>query len=393
MTNELVKGFRDFTGEEAEKREEIRKVIIENFQLYGFQPAEAPIIEYREFVEGDNKNDEAVSTIFKLKDRGERELALRYEFTFQLKRLMKDKKLPYKRYQIGPVFRDEPISGNRLRQFTQLDPDIIGSTIKDEAEILAVVKKILNDLKIKYNILINNRKLLNEILKKEKIERENWGNVIREIDKLDKIDEKEIKENLKKYNAESVLSIFKKEESFFEKYENYSEIKELKKYCRFYNVNVKFTPSLARGLSYYNGSVFEVKSEIKETITGGGSYMFNGVQCTGISFGLERLSLLAKIESKKGKIMIISIAQDKKAIEISEKLRKEKIPCIIFYNKVSKALDYANSYQIPFVVFIGDEEAKKKKLKIRNMATGKENLISQDNLIKYFKINKFTVIL
>ncbi|MBS3075066.1 histidine--tRNA ligase family protein [Candidatus Pacearchaeota archaeon] len=382
MNIETVKGFKDFTGEEAEKREEIRRIIIENFELYGFQPAEAPIIEYKEFVEGDNSNDKAVSSIFKLQDRGKRDLALRYEFTFQLKRLMRDKKLPYKRYQAGPVFRDEPISGNRLRQFTQLDPDIIGSTIKDEAEILAVVKRILEELNIKFTIFINNRKLLNEILEKNNIENNNWENVIREIDKLDKLDENEVKENLKKFNAENLLSVFKKSESYFEKYENYSEVKELKKYCKLYNVNVKFVPSLARGLSYYNGSVFEIKSEIKETITAGGSYMFNGVQCTGISFGLERLSILTKIKLKKNKILIISISQDKKAIEISEKLRKGKIPCIIFYNKISKALDFANSYQIPFVVFIGDEEVKKKKFKLKNMNSGKEKLIGEKELIK-----------
>ena len=85
---------------------------------------------------------------------------------------------------------------------------------------------------------------------------------------------------------------------------------------------------------------------------------------------------------KKNKILIISISQDKKAIEISEKLRKGKIPCIIFYNKISKALDFANSYQIPFVVFIGDEEVKKKKFKLKNMNSGKEKLIGEKELIK-----------
>jgi len=112
-----VKGFRDFSGEEAEKRKAIKEIIVEIFERYGFEPAETPIIEQEEFVRGENKQDEAVSDIFKLQDKGKRNLALRYEFTFQLKRLMKNKKLPYKRYQIGEVFRDEPISENRFRQF------------------------------------------------------------------------------------------------------------------------------------------------------------------------------------------------------------------------------------------------------------------------------------
>jgi histidyl-tRNA synthetase len=384
MTIETVNGFRDFTGEDAEKREEIRKIIVKNFELYGFEPAEPPIIEYKEFVEGDNQNDEAVSTIFKLQDRGKRDLALRYEFTFQLKRLMKDKKLPYKRYQIGPVFRDEPVSGNRLRQFTQLDPDIVGSTIKDEAEILTIVKRILNSLEIKFKINVNNRKLLNEILDKENIKKTDFEKVIREIDKLDKLPEKEVYNNLKVYGAQKILEIFRKPESYFEEYENYSEIKELKKYCNDYNVEVKFNPTLARGLSYYNRGVFEVKSDLKETIAGGGSYMFNGVQCTGISFGLERLSLLAKIQFKKNKVLIISINEDKKAIELSEKLRDNNIPCLIFYNKLSKALDYANSYKIPHVIFIGENEIKKKLYKIRNMNSGKEELVNEKDLLNYF---------
>src|SRR3989338_10630163 len=134
MNSEVVKGFSDYTGEEAIKREKIRKVIEETFNLYGFEPAETPIIENEEFVIGENKSDEAVSVRYKLEDRGKRKLALRYEFTFQLKRLAQNKKLPYKRYQIGYNFRDEPVREGRTRQFIQCDADIVDSTTKDEAE-------------------------------------------------------------------------------------------------------------------------------------------------------------------------------------------------------------------------------------------------------------------
>jgi len=142
---EPVKGFCDYTGKEAEKREEIRKIIVGTFEKYGFEPAETPIIEYEKFVRENNENDEVISDIYNLKDKGGRDLALRYEFTFQLKRIAQNKKLPYRRYQIGKVFRDEPVSSNRFRQITQCDIDIIGSTTKDEAEILAITNKILND--------------------------------------------------------------------------------------------------------------------------------------------------------------------------------------------------------------------------------------------------------
>jgi histidyl-tRNA synthetase len=383
MNTETIKGFRDFDGEEAEKRAEIKKILIGVFEKYGFEPAETPIVESEEFVKGENEKDEAVSDIFKLKDKGQRNLALRYEFTFQLKRLAKNKKLPYKRYQIGEVFRDEPISSNRFRQFTQCDIDIIGSSIKDEAEILNLAKKILDELGIKFTIYINNRKLLNEILEKERINEKDREQVIREIDKMDKLSEKEISDNLKKYNAEKLLKIFKNPETYFKKYEYYSEIEELVKYCRYYGVKVNFSPSLARGFSYYNGSVFEIKTnEIKETITAGGSYSVNGISSTGISFGLDRVSSLAKIKNNKEKIMLVSLGENKKVIEIAEKIRNNKKICLIYYGKPSKALEYADSKKIDKIVFIGKDEIKKKKFKIKDMKTGKEKIVGEKELMK-----------
>ncbi len=382
---ETVKGFCDFSGAEALKREKIKEIIIQKFKDYGFMPAETPIIEYEKFVKSDSQ-DEVISDIFKLKDKGKRNLALRYEFTFQLKRLAKNKKLPFRRYQIGGVFRDEPVSATRFRQITQCDVDVIGSTVRDETEILKLSSEILKKLKINAIILINNRKLLNEILEEQKIK--NKAEVIKEIDKLDKIPESEVKKNLKKYNAQNLLNIFKKPESYFKKYKAYREIEALKKYCGFYKVKVKFLPSLARGLAYYNGSIFEIKSKkMKETIISGGSYLINKIQSTGISFGLERLSILSDIKTDNIKVLIISINQEKEAIKIAEQLRKKSISCIIM-DKVSKALDYANKQKISFVLFIGKKELEKKKIKLRNMITGKENLLNLNKIIKILKAKK-----
>jgi len=381
VRTDTVKGFRDI--EDASKRILVRNIIEQTFRLYNFTPVETPIVEYEEFVKGENANQETISEIFKLQDRGKRKLALRYEFTFQLKRLAQNKKLPYKRYQIGQVFRDEPIKGNRWRQFTQCDIDIVGSKLKDEAEILRAVSEILNKLKIKFTIQVNNRKLLNEILEELKIKEKDRLQVIREIDKLDKLPEKEVKENLKKYNAEKAITIFKKPESYFEKYDSYKEIKQLKKICSAYKIKFQFTPTLARGLAYYNGSIFEVKSDIKETIAAGGSYPINNIQSTGISFGLDRLELLAKVDSLNKKILIISLNQDKKSSELANKIRSINIPASIYYGKPGKALDYANSYNIPLVIFIGEKEVKLKKYKIKNMNSGKEEMISEKQLEKY----------
>jgi len=380
---ETVKGFKDYTGEEARKRAEIRKILVDTFEKYGFEPAETPILEYREFVQGENKQDEAVSDIFKLKDKGERDLALRYEFTFQLRRIMQNKKLPYRRYQIGEVFRDEPVNTNRVRQITQCDIDVIGSKTRDEVEILSIAKDILNRLGIKFIIYFNNRKLLNEILNKEGINEKDRIDVIKEIDKLDKLPEKEVKENLKKYNAEKILEVLKKPESYFSKYSSYNELKELREYLDLYKVDAVFSPSLSRGLSYYNGTVFEIKTDkMKETICGGGSYEFNGVQCTGISFGLDRLSMLANFDFRKNSVLIVSLNEDKQAIKIAEMLRERGDAVSIFYGKPSKALEYANSWNIKQVIFVGAEEVKKKKFKVKDMITGKEKILTLEKRTK-----------
>jgi histidyl-tRNA synthetase len=376
----LVKGFRDI---EAGKRNAVKKIIEDSFRLYNFQVVETPIIEYEDFVKGENKQDDAISDIFKLRDKGKRKLALRYEFTFQLKRLAKNKKLPFRRYQIGEVFRDEPITGNRWRQFTQCDADIVGSSVKDEVEILKLISEILNSLGIKFTINLNNRKLLNEILDCEKIK--DKEKVIKEIDKLDKLSEVEVRKNLKELKAEKIFNIFKKPRSYFKRYKSYSEIIELEKVCKLFKVKFNFTPSLARGLSYYTGTIFEVKGELKETIAAGGSYLVNGTNSTGAAFGLDRLEMLSKIDNDYVRVLVISLNQDKKAIEICDKIRKLNLPCQIYYGKPGKALDYANSLNIPLVVFIGEKEVKSKKFKIKNMNSGQEKLISERQLQNFLK--------
>ncbi len=376
MTEE-VKGFKDYTGVEALRRKKVKNIVEETFRLYGFEPAETPVIEYEDFVLGENQGDEAVSDTYKLKDKGDRRLALRYEFTFQLKRIAQGKKLPYKRYQIGEVFRDEPVSENRLRQFTTCEPDIIGSTLKDDAEIIALAADILKKLRIKPVIYINNRKLMNEILNKVGVRESDRKQVIREIDKLDKLTEREVEQNLKNYNAESIIKILKQPEKSFESYSSYKEIKELKEYCESFGVKVEFQPSLARGLSYYTGTVFELKVEkMKQTIMGGGSYKLGEISAVGFGSSIERLTALAKLEDfEVPEYLVISLDKDKEAIALAQKIRNKGKSCIVYYGKPSKALEYANSYFITKVVFVGAKEVKAKKFKVKDMDTGKENIM------------------
>lgn len=398
MTTETVKGFNDFTGKDAITRAEIKKILINTFEKYGFEPAETPIVEYEEFVKKGNEQDEAISDIFKLKDKGKRNLALRYEFTFQLKRIMKNQKLPYKRYEIGEVFRDEPVSSNRFRQFIQCDADIVGSTIKEEAEILALANEVLEKLGIKPIIYFNNRKLLSSLLEIFGLENElKKKDVLKALDELDKKKIKEIKKKyskevgdwLTKLNSTLRLNNLDKLKEYYQgicknKGKDYNqtlfakaekEIEELKKYCKYYGVDIKFQPTLARGLSYYNGTIFEIKtSGVKETIVGGGSFMFNNIQSTGISLGLDRLFSIAKIKPEKEQFMIVSLNQDKEAIRISQKLRKTGKLVMIYYGKPSKALEYANSKEIEKVIFVGEKEVKSKKFKVKDMKTGKEKI-------------------
>ncbi len=368
---ETIKGFRDFTGEDGEKFAIIREIARQVFEKYNFEEVQTPVIESEDFVRGDKTQagDSAISDIFTLKDKGDRNLALRYEFTFQLKRIAKNKKLPYKRFQIGPVFRDEPVQGNRLRQFTQCDIDVIGSSVKEEGEVLSAIKKILDSLKIKSIIYVNNRKLLNEIISDYS---KDAKDIIREIDKLDKLSEKEVKENLKKFGAEKVLDILKQKEEYFKKYQGYREIEELKKVCEQYSIELKFSPFLARGLSYYTGNIFEIKSDIKETICGGGSYEVDGVPSTGISFSVERLMAVSKMKIDIEKYLVVSLGEDKKAIQLAQQLRNTGKNASVFYGKPSKALEYANSYKIKNVIFVGADEVKKKIFMIKDMNSGKQ---------------------
>ncbi len=395
MAIETVKGFRDILPPESLKRQAIREVIEKNFKLFGFVPIETPTIEYEELVRGDNQNDSAVSDRFRLKDRGERELALRFEFTFQLKRIFKENpniKLPFRRYQMGYVFRDEPVERNRYREFIQCDADIVGdASVKADAECLALADKICSDLGIKCNLKINNRKLVNSVL--EKLQIKDRENVLRELDKLDKVGEVEVKKSLVKYsNKEQVNKLFKilnNKIDFFlkQKFAGAEETAELLKLCKLYKVKAEFSPFLMRGLAYYTGSVFEgYAPEIKGSLFAGGRYdnsvgryVNRQIPAVGISFG--RLVDYPNIKPETTKCVVVSINQDRAAIETANKLRENSISCFVM-DKISKALDFANTNQIPFVIFVGQQEVKAKKVKLRNMKTGKEEFLSVTSLIK-----------
>ena len=383
---QAVKGFQDFVGADAIKRESIKKIIQEQFELYGFEPAETPIIESVDFIGKEDSGDEAVRDVFRLEDRGKRKLGLRYEFTFQLKRIAKNQKLPYKRFQIGYNFRDEPIRKGRTRQFIQCDADVVGSTLKEEAEMFKMISKIFEKLKMPTKIYINNRKLINEILVSENIEEKNREQVIRELDKLDKLSEKEVADNLKKINAEKILKIFTGKESDFEKYNFYKEIKELKQLCKNYNVDVIFRPFLARGLSYYNGTVFEIWSDdLDVSISGGGAYLIGDIQSFGVALGFEPIFLLAGVDGQPTKVQIISINQNEEAIALAESLRDSGISVNLLLDKaIGKAMEYANTKETEKVIFVGKDEVANKTFKVKDMKIGEEKFLTKKQIIELY---------
>ncbi|RMD66966.1 histidine--tRNA ligase [Candidatus Pacearchaeota archaeon] len=402
-----VRGFKDFLPPDSLKRNKVKAIVERWFKLFGFQPIETPVIEFAHLAK--TTDDEAVSDMYRLRDKKGRELALRYEFTFQLARIFKQNpniKLPFKRYQIGEVFRDDPASSTRFRQFTQCDADIVGDAkLTADAECLALFVSILKELGVKPRVVVNNVNLLRSIISSVQIE--NVQGVMRELDKLDKLSVDEVKVNLRKYASTSqIVTLFKlleKDLKFLRSnaFEGSEEVEELIESCEFYKFKPEFSPVLARGLSYYTGSVFEIRApfEGKEvTIAGGGryddsvgKYINRKIPAVGISFGLERLALVANVSPQQiPQVLIISISQEKPSVELAMKLRKNGVSCSVSFEKPSKALEYANSLNIPVAVFVGEEEVGKKKFKYKDLSTGSEKLVSLDQLLKIVKKHKLS---
>ena len=399
-----VKGFEDYLPPVSLKRAAIMDIIKNYYKLYGFLPIETPILEFDELMRPDTTTeDEAVADRFKLEDRGGRKLGLRYEFTFQLARIFKENpniRLPFRRFQIGPVFRDEPLRQGRTRQFIQCDADIIGDpTTNAEAECLSLVSDILKELKINAEIQVNNRKLLNNII--ESVELTDKDNIARELDKLDKIGADNVKANLLKYaSSNQIVTLFKlieKDLSFFKEnaFDGAEELEELVKKCKLYNLNVKTNFSMVRGFSYYTGNIFELTVPNKKIVLAGGGrydktvgkFSFREIPAVGISFSLEAIFGLCEEEIAKLKIppyikaIVVSIEKDTDALKLARRLRKSNISCITNLGRTVKSLEYANSLEIPYAIFVGEMELSKDKFKLKDMSSGEEKLLTEKQLI------------
>ncbi len=427
MKLQNAKGVRDINPEEMILRQNVTGKLKKVFEKYGYNPLETPIVERYDVLSvkyGAGAESEATKEIFQFKDQGKRKLGLRFELTLSMCRYIAmnpNTKMPFKRYEIGRVYRDGPIKLGRTREFYQCDVDIVGTNeVIADAEIIKLAIAVFKELGLDAYIEVNNRKLLNGILEYADVKKEKRMPTIIILDKLKKIGvngvNKELKQlGVKESSIKKVNEIFKAKENLTqlgklikndEAKEGIEELEELFSYFSKKELkNVIFNLSLARGLSYYTGIVFEGflrKSEVSSSICGGGRYddliglllqSKEKIPATGISFGLvpimESIKLI-RIKTKKTvtNVFVIPIGNTKnKALQITQDLRKADINADIdlIGRGISKNLNYANIMKIPYVIFIGEKELKIKKVKLRDMNSGKEEMLSLDKLVKKFK--------
>ncbi|MBN2422166.1 histidine--tRNA ligase [Candidatus Woesearchaeota archaeon] len=427
---QLAKGVRDFSPSEKIIRDKILNTIKEVFELYGYNPIELPVLERYETLAAKyaaGEDSDALKEIFITKDNGGRKLGLRFDLTVPFSRFVgmnPNLKIPFKKYVTGPVFRDGPIKTGRYREFVQIDPDIMGcKDVIADAEIITITEEVFSRLGFDCVIEFNTRKLINGILNDLKIPKNEQPSIIISIDKLKKIGKNGVELELKekgltnnkiqmlfkffkdyKTNEETLNNLKKIVKSKIGK-EGVQEIKNIIKYIKEFGVkSAVFRPSLARGLAYYTGPVYEAflkGTSISSSAAGGGRYdeiigKFIGskknVPATGISFGIEVIVEAIKEKEKlKQKsitqVYIIPIKTLIKSIGIAQKLRKAgiKTDMDIMQRGISKNLQYANAYGIPFVLFIGEDELKQNKVKLKDMKSGKEELLSVDQVIDKLK--------
>ncbi|MFH0978360.1 MAG: histidine--tRNA ligase [Candidatus Woesearchaeota archaeon] len=420
MQLERSKGTRDFLPEEQIVRQEIVGRLKAVFELYGYPPLETPVLERFDVMASKYAGGaEILKETFKLADQGGRELALRYDLTVPFARIIgmnPQLKMPFKRYHVGEVFRDGPMGLGRYRQFTQCDVDIAGcKEVTAEAELLSLAEKVFDALGLEIKIKINNRKLLNDILTKFKIKKHE--EVILSVDKLAKIGVAGVKKELEDKGVsedqidELLYSVSYKgtnEEkiAYFKgivQSDGIKELEDLLNYLKIIGVEAEFEAALARGLSYYTGTVIEIfmkKSKIESSVCAGGRYdkmigEFLGkgdYPAVGISFGLDRIHDAYTEMNKAGaktvaQVYVIPIKTFAQSLKIAEQLRANGIRTDVDLSGrgPSKNLQYANSLGIPFVAIIGEEELREKKVKLKNMQSGEEKLLGIDDCVKAIK--------
>ena len=423
-----IKGTFDSLPNEQIVKNEIISKLKNNFEAYGYLPLETSILcNYDLLASKYAGGAEILKEVYTLKDQGNRDIGLRYDLTVPFSKVIaanvnKEINLPFRRYEIGKVFRDGPVKLGRNREFYQCDVDLCGiSGIYPEIEMLLMASKCYKDLGIDIEIEWNNRKFLSGLIKECNIEEEYISRVILSVDKLAKIGEdgviKELEElsinrdkldklfSYFKLDIDTLINNFKDSDNEILK-EGISEIEELQTYINKFNLNeCVFTPYLARGLEIYTGTIWEVfdkQKRITSSIGAGGRYDKiitnfiddgNVYPAVGMTFGLVPIyEIISLGNNNKSMYELYIIPMDTKyeSLLLAKKLRDNNIKVIIEMNnkKVKKAFEWANKNNIPFVTVIGENEINTCIIKIKDMNKSKEieiNINDIDNIVKIIK--------
>ncbi len=409
MSNsQSLKGFRDFLPEDAIKRQFVITKFKTVFERFGFDPLETPALERAETLLG-KYGEEAEKLMYIFEDNGKRKVGLRYDQTVPTARVTAqypELPKPFKRYQIQPVWRAENTQKGRYREFLQCDADIIAELQKPQvadAEILALFYNLYTSLGIKnLKISVNSRQILRKVCNDEKDDLK-FLKIVSNLDKLDKLSEDEVRKELQNKNIpEDLINfIFTKlaDKNLLNSDENLSEIIKIATQDFGIPENaIEFSPTLARGLDYYTGLIFESKVDgYTGSLGGGGRYdnlikQLGGMDTPAVGFaiGFDRTLEVAQdlklIPDKKtvSKILVTIFSEDlmTKSIEVARKLR-EDFNVELFPDptiRLDKQLKYADKKQIPFVVIIGPEEIANNQIVLKNMQTQEQQKLSLENL-------------
>ena len=408
IKSQTLKGFRDFLPSDMYIRNYVKNTLIELFETSGFQPLETPALEYSSVLKGKygSETDDKLGYFFK--DNGDREIGLRYDLTVPTSKVLaiynNQLPLPFRRYQIQPVWRAENTQKGRYREFIQCDIDIFGtnSPVAD-AEIISIIYQGVKKLGFKNaTIKINSRTVLSSILSQSGItERQN--SVLQSLDKLDKINEDGVKNELtsKGLSIDQIDQIFKYIKQA-QPDENLQQVLDLLKDFGLSQNSYIFDPTLVRGCDYYTGTIFEVAvTEPKVGAIGGGGRYDNlvatlggpQIPAVGFSFGFERvvdaiteLQLLPQNQTNKIKILIANLGSETQTniVKLTSILRDNNISSIIYpdNDKLGKQIKYALNLGIPYLAIIGTNEAANNQITLKNLQTTEQKLVNIEELIK-----------
>ncbi len=393
-----VKGMRDFLPAEARKKQFIEDYLRRLFERYGFEPLQTPIVEDFALLAAKGSGGEAVKEeIYYFKDKSERELGLRYDLTVPLGRVVASNPSlgrPFRRYCIGTVYRYDKPQAMRYREFTQADADIVGSTsVLADFECLQMYCDAMAGLGLPFKVKVNNRALLEDLAKKCGVPADKIKDCFRSIDKLDKIGPKGVEKELEEKGIDSAIlaqistNSLEMVQDAIPESDGLKNLKEVLELCSQNGLaEVVFDVSLARGLEYYTGTVFEVSVLSGPSVGGGGRYdklieVYGGepTPALGISFGVDRLydSLAGTLEmGPNTDLFIVPLGAPAfaAATRLAAKIRSfgGAVEVDVMGRGVRKALEYANKKGLPYITVIGENETKTGTVKIKEMSSGVE---------------------